>query len=119
MPGDRPPVVHPQKAPNAPPPPGPALAEFVPLVGALARLAGARVLVVEDDDDGRELIGALIKMAGATVLCVKSVAQAMDGVNHSFDPDVVLTDYSMPDADPALLITWIAAAVARGRSAPP
>ena len=138
-------------------------------MGALARLAGARVLVVEDDDDGRELIYALIKMAGATVLCVKSVAQAMDGVNHSFDPDVVLTDYSMPGADgldlirefrrapstravavpilvlsghseehwraralaagatdlmskpfdPALLITWIAAAVARGRSAPP
>jgi CheY-like chemotaxis protein len=68
-------------------------------VGALARLAGARVLVVEDDDDARELICALIEMAGATVLCVKSVAQAMEGVYHSFDPDVVLTDYSMPDAD--------------------
>jgi DNA-binding response OmpR family regulator len=67
--------------------------------GALARLAGARVLVVEDDDDSRELICALVERAGATVLCVKSVAQAMDGVYHSFDPDVVLTDYSMPDAD--------------------
>src|SRR3989442_10137999 len=99
MPGHRPPVLHPQKAPKAPSHGGPAPGEFVPLVGALARLAGARVLVVEDDDDGRELIHALIKMAGATVLCVKSVAQAMDGVNHSFDPDVVLTDYSMPGAD--------------------
>jgi CheY-like chemotaxis protein len=168
MQGDRPPVLHPQKAPNAPPPPGPAPAELVPLIGALARLAGARVLVVEDDDDARELIGALIKMAGATVLCVESVAQAMDSVHHSFDPDVVLTDYSMPGADgldlirelrkapstravavpilvlsghseeqwrararaagatdlvtkpfdPALLITRIAAAVARGRSGP-
>jgi CheY-like chemotaxis protein len=67
--------------------------------GALARLADARVLVVEDDDDSRELICALVERAGATVLCVKSVAQAMDGVYHSFDPDVVLTDYSMPDAD--------------------
>jgi CheY-like chemotaxis protein len=68
-------------------------------VGALARLAGARVLVVEDDDDARELICSLLRMAGATVLCVESVAQAMKGVYHSFDPDVVLTDYSMPDAD--------------------
>jgi CheY-like chemotaxis protein len=126
------------------------------------------VLVVEDDDDARELICALIERAGATVLCVKSVAQAMEGVYHSFDPDVVLTDYSMPDADgldlvrefrkvpstralaipililsghsedhwraraleagatdvmmkpfdPPLLITWIAAAVAPGRSGP-
>jgi CheY-like chemotaxis protein len=168
MQGDRPPGLHPQKAPNAPPPAGPAPAELVPLVGARARLVGARVLVVEDDGDARELICALIRMAGATVLCVESVAQAMDGVNHWFDPDVVLTDYSMPGADgldlirefrrapstravavpilvlsghceehwraralaagatdlmtkpfdPALLITRIAAAVARGRIGP-
>jgi CheY-like chemotaxis protein len=57
------------------------------------------VLVVDDDIDARELICALLEMAGATVLCVESVAQAMDGVYHSFDPDVVLTDFSMPDAD--------------------
>jgi CheY-like chemotaxis protein len=67
--------------------------------GELARLAGARVLVVEDDADSRELICALLEMAGATVLCAESVAKAMDGVYHSFDPDVVLTDFSMPDAD--------------------
>ena len=132
-----------------------------------ARLAGARVLVVEDDDDSRELICALIERAGAMVMCVASVAQATE-VYRSFDPDVVLTDFSMPGADgfdlirefrkapstravavpilvlsghsednwheralaagaadvltkpfdPALLITWIAAAVAPGRSAP-
>ena len=96
MNGDGPPVLHPQKDPNAPPPAsvvlrGPA--------GAFARLAGARVLVVEDDDDSRELICALLRMAGATVLCAESVAQAMHGVYHSFDPDVVLTDFAMPGAD--------------------
>ena len=64
-----------------------------------ARLAGARVLVVEDDDDSRELICAILQRAGAKVLCVESVAKAMDGVYHSFDADVVLTDFSMPDAD--------------------
>ena len=97
MQADRSPVLHPQKGPNVPPPAGPA-----PVFGrpaALARLAGARVLVVEDNDDARELICALLEMAGATVLCVESVAQAMDGVYHSFDPDVVLTDFSMPGAD--------------------
>jgi two-component system C4-dicarboxylate transport response regulator DctD len=57
------------------------------------------VLLVEDDADSREIICALLEMAGATVLCVESVALAMDGVHHSFDPDVVLTDFSMPDAD--------------------
>ena len=38
-------------------------------------------------------------MAGATVLRADSVATAMDAVYRSFDPDVVLTDFSMPDAD--------------------
>jgi DNA-binding response OmpR family regulator len=66
---------------------------------ALARLDGARVLVVEDDPDSRELIGNLLEMAGATVLCAESVAQAMDSECRSFDPDVVLTDFAMPGAD--------------------
>jgi CheY-like chemotaxis protein len=57
------------------------------------------VLVVEDDADSRDLICALLEMAGARVLCTRSVAEAMDGIYHSFDPDVVVTDYSMPDAD--------------------
>jgi len=99
MNGARPPALHPQKGPNAPAPVGPAPAVFGRPVEALARLAGARVMVVEDDDDSRELICGLLTMAGATVLGVGSVAQAMDGVHNSFDPDVVLTDFSMPDAD--------------------
>jgi CheY-like chemotaxis protein len=99
MQGDRPPALHPQKGPNAPPPEGPAPAVFGLRAAASARLAGVRVLVVEDDDDSRELICALFRMAGATVLCVGSVAQAMDGVYHAFDPDIVLTDFAMPDED--------------------
>jgi DNA-binding response OmpR family regulator len=96
--GNRP-AVHPQRGPYAPLPKGLPPTAFGQPLGAAARLAGARVLVVEDDADFREIICALLKMAGATVLCVGSVAEAMDGVYHSFDPDVVLADYSMPDAD--------------------
>jgi DNA-binding response OmpR family regulator len=67
--------------------------------GARAGLAGARVLIVEDDEDCRELIRTFLERAGATVRCVDSVAAAMDCVYRSFDPDVVLTDYSMPVAN--------------------
>ena len=98
MHGDRPTVLHPQKGPDVPPPVGPTLAVLSGRVRAPASLAGFRVLVVEDDDDSRELICRVLEMAGAKVLCVESVAKAMDGVFHSFDPDVVLTDFSMPDA---------------------
>ena len=98
MQADRPPVLHPQKGPSASAPEGPAPAVLVLPAAANARLAGARVLVVEDDNDSRELICALIQRAGAMVMCVASVAQAME-VYRSFDPDVVLTDYSMPVAN--------------------
>jgi sigma-B regulation protein RsbU (phosphoserine phosphatase) len=72
--------------------------------GARAGLAGARVLIVEDDRDCRELIRTFLERAGATVRCVDSVAAAMDCVYRSFDPDVVLTDYSMPVANGLELI---------------
>jgi len=61
-------------------------------------VAGARILVVEDDKDCRELMRTFLERAGATVRCVDSVAAAMDCVYRSFDPDVVLTDYAMPVA---------------------
>ncbi len=94
-----PPVRHARKGPDAPRPEVPGTALFGESVGGLGPLAGARVLVVEDDPDCRELICALLQMAGATLLCVESVALAMEGVHHAFDPDLVLTDFSMPDAD--------------------
>ena len=99
MRADHPPVLHPERGPNAPSAKGPAPLVFGGPKGASTSLAGVRVLVVEDDDDSRELICRVLGMAGATLLCVESVAKAMEGVYHSFDPDVVLTDYSMPDAD--------------------
>jgi DNA-binding response OmpR family regulator len=67
--------------------------------GARSGLAGARILVVEDDRDCRELIRMFLERAAATVFCVDSVAAGMDCVYRSFDPDVVLTDYSMPVAN--------------------
>ena len=58
------------------------------------------MLDVSTEGDSRpELICQLFEMAGATVLCVESVALAMEGVYQSFDPDVVLTDFTMPGAD--------------------
>jgi CheY-like chemotaxis protein len=99
MPTAASPRLQPQKLPGVPLPDAVDPSVFGGAVQAPPRLAGVRILVVEDDADGRELICYLLEMAGAKVLCVGSVAEAMDGVNHSFDPDVVLTDFSMPGAD--------------------
>jgi DNA-binding response OmpR family regulator len=96
-------VIHPGSS-ERPPPEAPTPALTGVLGGTLASLAGTRVLVVDDNDDSREIICTLLTTVGATVLGVESVAKAMDGVYNSFDPDVVLTDFSMPDADGVDLI---------------
>lgn len=62
-------------------------------------LAGVRVLAVEDDQDTRDLICLILEQQGATVRCVSSVAEALAGIYAAFDPDLILTDMSMPDAD--------------------
>jgi CheY-like chemotaxis protein len=109
MAAHRPPVV-PANGDDALFPNSPDKMAVAPPVAASKRLAEIRVLVVEDDEDSRELICGILQRAGATVLCTESVATAMEGVYHSFDPDIILTDYSMPVADGLDLIREFRAA---------
>lgn len=60
------------------------------------RLDGVRVLVVDDEDDARELMTAVLRQRGALVSTASDVASAL----RAFDadaPDVVLSDIAMPD----------------------
>jgi CheY-like chemotaxis protein len=56
-----------------------------------------RVLVVDDDQDARELLNELLEMMGAKVLAASSVAEAVERLDEA--PDVVLSDIGMPEAD--------------------
>jgi PAS domain S-box-containing protein len=63
-----------------------------PRAGALA---GIRVLVVDDDEDARELMSAVLAQHGAVVTVAGDVPTAL----HVFDgspPDVVLSDIGLP-----------------------
>jgi CheY-like chemotaxis protein/nitrogen-specific signal transduction histidine kinase len=61
-------------------------------------LEGVRVLVVEDDRDGRELVELTLSREGATVACAASAAEALDAVPH-FSPAVIVSDIGMPERD--------------------
>ena len=62
------------------------------------QLTGTRILLVDDDDDGRRVFRAVLRHAGADVLDVGSAALAMEAIAMR-RPDVVLTDIAMPQTD--------------------
>jgi CheY-like chemotaxis protein len=61
-------------------------------------LAGLRVLAVDDDPDSLELMAELFSMRGAEVRTVTSAAAALT-VLEAFEPDVLVSDISMPGRD--------------------
>jgi CheY-like chemotaxis protein len=71
-------------------------------------LAGLRVLVVEDDTDARELVTAILEDAGAIVEAAESAAAGFVAV-RSFQPQLLLSDISMPDEDGYSLIRRVRA----------
>ena len=63
-----------------------------------ARLAGLTVLLVEDDDDSRELMTVILSFCGARVMAASSARQGLETL-RSTAPDIVVTDLSMPGED--------------------
>jgi CheY-like chemotaxis protein len=68
------------------------------LVAPGLRLDGVRVLVVEDDDDTREVLTLGLELQGGTVLAVGSAREALAALEE-FQPTVILSDIGLPDED--------------------
>lgn len=66
-------------------------------------LAGARVLVVDDEYDARELVKRLLALAGAEVETAGSAAEAVAAMG-TWNPDVLVCDIGMPEEDGYSLI---------------
>ena len=67
------------------------------------RLAAIRILVVEDDDDTRELVRVTLENAGASVDAVASARDARREMEADA-PDVLISDIRMPEEDGYSLI---------------
>ena len=57
-----------------------------------------RILVVDDEEDARETLAALLEADGHQTLAVGDGAAALKAV-PTFEPEVVLLDLGLPDAD--------------------
>ena len=84
-------------------------------------LNGVSVLIVDDNDDGRELLVTALKEYGARIRDVKSADAALVAIGEpDYRVDVLVSDLGMPDADGYDLIRRIRTACAQrsGRCRP-
>lgn len=63
-----------------------------------SRLAGTRVLIVDDDPDAREVVAAILRHYGAAVVVATSVSTALVALKREH-VDVLIADLGMPIED--------------------
>ena len=69
----------------------------------LASLAGVSVLIVDDEEDAREVLTLILQDQGAEVRAVASAAAALDTIRERV-PDVLVSDIGMPCEDGHVLL---------------
>lgn len=83
-----------------------------------SELSGVRVLIVEDDEDAREIYRELFELCGGKTVTASSGRTGWERFQAS-RPDVVISDIQMPDGDGYELIHRVRAlAVEAGRLTP-
>lgn len=68
-----------------------------------AFLEGLRILVLDQEPEGREVIRTLLQQRGAVVRTADSVAEALDSL-ESWGPDVLVSDSAAPEHDSYALV---------------
>jgi signal transduction histidine kinase/CheY-like chemotaxis protein len=74
-----------------------------PAVARDGSLAGLEILIVDDDEDSRDLLVSLLDGAGASVQAASSSAEALQ-LSARRAPEVLLTDIAMPGQDGYVLM---------------
>jgi CheY-like chemotaxis protein len=68
------------------------------VAGMKGKLDGVRVLVVDDEEDARDLVSRVLQQDGAQVRSASSAAEALGAIDE-LRPDVLVSDIAMPGED--------------------
>ncbi|BDA75242.1 two-component hybrid sensor and regulator [Rivularia sp. IAM M-261] len=69
-------------------------------------LNGAKILVVDDETDTKEVIAFILQQAAADVITAASAKEALTALAQ-FEPDVLISDIGMPDMNGYMLIKQV------------
>ncbi len=75
---------------------------------ATTALQGVRILIVDDEVDGRELLAFILEQYGAAVTTAPSAARALEEIQQSV-PDLLISDIGMPEESGYALIRKVRA----------
>ena len=93
-------------------------AESASATAGAAALSGVRVLLVEDDQDSREIVALIVEREGAEVSAAENAESALSLLSAS-PPDVIISDIGMPDTDGYAFLRLVRALpAARGGNVP-
>lgn len=84
-----------------------------PPLAAGSLLDGLRILLVDDDDDGREVTALLLRQHGALVETVASASEALAALDRGL-PDALLSDIGMPEQDGLSLLRSVRSRASAG-----
>jgi len=87
--------------PSDSPPESPLPERFKLVVAAMRK----KVLIVEDDNDFREMLSRLLELEGFNVVSVENCIKALT-LFYTQHPSVVVTDLGLPDLSGFELIRW-------------
>jgi CheY-like chemotaxis protein len=73
-------------------------ANAAPVQGDAADLSGLSVLLVDDEQDARDLVEHILSQNGASVITAAGAPKALALLEDS-RPDVIISDIGMPDVD--------------------
>ena len=76
--------------------------------GVHGRLEGLRVVVVDDDDDARDLLATVLLQRSAEVFVAESAAEAFELLKREL-PHALISDIAMPEEDGYMLIARVRA----------
>lgn len=88
-----------------------------PALDRAPELAGIRTLLVEDEDDAREMLLQLLGECGAAVLPARGAAEALE-IMRTQAIDVIVSDIGMADVDGLQLIREIRKLLGAARGVP-
>jgi signal transduction histidine kinase/CheY-like chemotaxis protein len=81
-----------------------------PVFSEPVTLDGISILIVDDENDARELLVAMLQNFGASVRAIGSANEAIDLLKRGvLTPDILVSDVGMPDTDGFALIRSIRA----------